>query len=526
MKWTLRRGGEGDRNTTDKDKTGALKDGGGKLPYLYTEEGKDHKEGEEEDEAPDGGWGWVVAFGCFMVWAILGSASAIFGVLFAEFLTETRTSSTVTAWIHNLAFVLSCYCTFLLDPLVEEYGWRQVTMVMGLMRSAGLAVSAFAPNAYFLFFSYTIFAGIPIDVLYSLSFSVIPHYFTRRRTIANTFMSMGSSVSMLAFPLFVTFLQNNIGFKAAIIITAALNLNLCVAAMVFHPVEWHSKKRQCQPNIDNMKTNTGSPSQKNDKNDAKKMKAQVDAPVKEEKRRGIFSNVLKSFTRVGDIAKTNLKLMKCPRVVIVSLVASINLLGLSNFDYLVPFAIQAAGHSLNQAGLCFTLAGVCLLITRLLHPFLVTCMTHKAIIVCGSTLLATSVVVFAWADDLLVKAAMMGAFGSGTGLVFASYNLVMVEVLGLAMLQPTLSITGLFNGALFLVIGPFIGLVRDLSGSYKVGMSVLSVLLYTSVLLWVFLPAAVTEQRSEERNNQQQSPPTPSPKSLDEKRPLLFRRLH
>ncbi|KAK8385804.1 hypothetical protein O3P69_016523 [Scylla paramamosain] len=417
MKWTLRRGGEGDRNTTDKDKTGALEDGGGKLPYLYTEEGKDHKEGEEEDEAPDGGWGWVVAFGCFMVWAILGSASAIFGVLFAEFLTETRTSSTVTAWIHNLAFVLSCYCTFLLDPLVEEYGWRQVTMVMGLMRSAGLAVSAFAPNAYFLFFSYTIFAGIPIDVLYSLSFSVIPHYFTRRRTIANTFMSMGSSVSMLAFPLFVTFLQNNIGFKAAIIITAALNLNLCVAAM-------------------------------------------------------------------------------------------------------------AAGHSLNQAGLCFTLAGVCLLITRLLHPFLVTCMTHKAIIICGSTLLATSVVVFAWADDLLVKAAMMGAFGSGTGLVFASYNLVMVEVLGLAMLQPTLSITGLFNGALFLVIGPFIGLVRDLSGSYKVGMSVLSVLLYTSVLLWVFLPAAATEQRSEERNNQQQSRPTPSPKSLDEKRPLLFRRLH
>ena len=52
---------------------------------------------------------------------------------------------------------------------------------------------------------------------------------------------------------------------------------------------------------------------------------------------------------------------------------------------------------------------------------------------------------------------MMGAFGSGTGLVFASYNLVMVEVLGLAMLQPTLSITGLFNGALFLIIGPFIG---------------------------------------------------------------------
>ncbi|MPC53173.1 Monocarboxylate transporter 9 [Portunus trituberculatus] len=255
-------------------------------------------------------------------------------------------------------------------------------MAMGVMRSAGLAVSAFSPNAYFLFFSYTIFAGIPIDVLYSLSFSIVPHYFTKRLTIANTFMSMGSSVSMLSFPLFVTFLQNTIGFKAAIIITAALNLNLCVAAMVFHPVEWHNKNRQYHPKIDNMKANTGS----------ERMKTQVNALVKKEKQRGIIYNVLKSFSRVGDIAKANLKLMKHPRVVIVSLVASINLLGLSNFDYLVPFAIQAAGHSLDQAGLCFTLAGVCLLITRLLHPFLVTCMTHKLIIICGSTLLATSVV--------------------------------------------------------------------------------------------------------------------------------------
>ena len=102
--------------------------------------------------------------------AILGSASAIFGMLFAEFLTETHTSSTLTAWIHNLAFVLSCYCTFLLDPLVEEYGWRKVTLVMSLMRSLGLALSAFAPSAYFLFFSYTIFAGEAVKDRFSLQY--------------------------------------------------------------------------------------------------------------------------------------------------------------------------------------------------------------------------------------------------------------------------------------------------------------------------------------------------------------------
>ena len=89
---------------------------------------------------------------------------------------------------------------------------------------------------------------------------------------------------------------------------------------------------------------------------------------------------------------------------------------------------------------------------------------------------------FAWADDLLVKAAMMGVFGSGTGLVFASYNLVMVEVLGLAMLQPTLSITGLFNGALFLILGPFIGKVREYE-RYLMLFSLHSSILHSPLLI-------------------------------------------
>lgn len=211
-------------------------------------------------------------------------------------------------------------------------------------------------------------SGIPVDVLYSLSFSVIPHYFSRRRNIANTLMSVGSSVSMLSFPLFVTFLQHHLGHKAAILITAAINLNLCVAAMVFHPVEWHSKNHIFP------------------KSGPREMKQSSDSSAACNK-----AKVCKSLSRVADVAKTNLKLIKSPSVVIVSLAASINLLGLTNFDYLVPFAIQAAGHEVDSAGLCFTISGVCLLFARLSHPFLVIWVSHKTVFISGSTILATSV---------------------------------------------------------------------------------------------------------------------------------------
>ena len=51
----------------------------------------------------------------------------------------------------------------------------------------------------------------------------------------------------------------------------------------------------------------------------------------------------------------------------------------------------------------------------------------------------------------------MGVFGIGHGFFFTSYNLVMVEVLGLSLLQPMLSVTGLFKSASFLIFGPLIG---------------------------------------------------------------------
>lgn len=53
--------------------------------------------------------------------------------------------------------------------------------------------------------------------------------------------------------------------------------------------------------------------------------------------------------------------------------------------------------------------------------------------------------------------ATMGTFGVGYGFFFTSYNLVMVEVLGLPMLQPMLSVTGLFKSTCFLILGPLIG---------------------------------------------------------------------
>ena len=51
------------------------------------------------DNAPDGGWGWVVTFSAFMVGVILDGISFSFGLFFNHLLAEFSASKSQTSWI-------------------------------------------------------------------------------------------------------------------------------------------------------------------------------------------------------------------------------------------------------------------------------------------------------------------------------------------------------------------------------------------------------------------------------------------
>ncbi|XP_050713861.1 monocarboxylate transporter 4-like isoform X2 [Eriocheir sinensis] len=449
-----------------------LEEAGDEEDDVCTAEDRLLEEGSREDYAPNGGWGWIVTLAAFVIWLLNGSCSAVFGVLFSGFLTDHGASSSTTAWIQNLTFVLSNFCSYLLDPLVGEFGWRPVGIAMGLMNGCGLALSAFATSPAYLFFSYTVVAGIPVDILLTLTFAIVPHYFTTKRTIANSLMTTGSSFSIIVMPMIVTYLLDQYGFRHATLTTAALYFNSCVAAMVFHPVEWHAKQRQHRRKvIEVTEKSTYSP-----------------------------------LRKVAVSAINNLGHLKSGRVIVIGTVLGINVMGLFNFYYLVPFTMKAAGYTVEEVGMCLIVSGITVLITRFVQPLLImwTGITHKTGLMVGSSIIATSITAFAWSETLAMKMTSMGTFGVGYGFFFTSYNLVMVEVLGLPMLQPMLSVTGLFKSTCFLTLGPMIGSVRDMSDSFPVCLTLLAIFEYVSVAIWLFLPAARRyDQRKAEQELQQ-----------------------
>ncbi|KAK3864205.1 hypothetical protein Pcinc_030089 [Petrolisthes cinctipes] len=213
---------------------------------ISCEEVTNNKEGKESpaddsDEALDGGWGYVVILGAFIVMNSVGIITTCYSIIFLTFLTDLDTSSTMVATVFNGETFMWSSANLLAGPLTEVFGWRKVAFFGGLLTSVGIGASTFATSASFLLFSHSLLTGLGDGMSCFVSFAIMPHYFKRLRGRANALMSAGICFGGILWPPIITFLQGEYGHKGTTLILAAFMLNNCVAAMVFHPVRWHKK---------------------------------------------------------------------------------------------------------------------------------------------------------------------------------------------------------------------------------------------------------------------------------------------
>lgn len=169
----------------------------------------------------------------------------------------------------------------------------------------------------------TISTGISCGLLNNLCYLIVPHYFNTRRGTANAILVAGVSCGPILGPLLVTYLQESFGFKWATLITGAVLLNACVGASLFRPL-------------------------RKDSEDSKHDR-----------------NLCRLILRVICSTVTNLSVLKSPRAAIIAVSGALTLNSWLNFLTLMPFAVQAAGYSFQDAAWCVTASAVCNLIASL-----------------------------------------------------------------------------------------------------------------------------------------------------------------
>ncbi|OBZ87742.1 putative transporter ESBP6 [Choanephora cucurbitarum] len=180
----------------------------------YSQETTDHREesSSTEDEH-DGGYGWFIVLGAFLVQVT--SFGTITSVMQDYY--EQHYFSQVSNAALNLSFVgtLSMVCLNGISPLaqilVSTFGIRIVMIIGTLFIALGLEMASFATQIWHLYLTQGIVFGIGAAFIYVSIMGVAPQWFSRRRGLALGIIASGSGIGGLAIPFIMTAVNQQLG---------------------------------------------------------------------------------------------------------------------------------------------------------------------------------------------------------------------------------------------------------------------------------------------------------------------------
>ncbi|KAM9197782.1 monocarboxylate transporter 9 isoform 1-T2 [Dugong dugon] len=191
----------------------------------------------EFKKSPDGGWGWVIVFVSFFTQFLCYGSPLAVGVLYIEWLDAFGEGKGKTAWVGSLASGVGLLASPVCSLCVSSFGARPVTIFSGFLVAGGLMLSSFAPNIYFLFFSYGIVVGLGCGLLYTATVTITCQYFDSRRGLALGVISTGSSVGLFIYAALQRLLIEFYGLDGCLLIVGALALNILACGSLMRPLQ-------------------------------------------------------------------------------------------------------------------------------------------------------------------------------------------------------------------------------------------------------------------------------------------------
>ncbi|XP_048745466.2 monocarboxylate transporter 9-like [Ostrea edulis] len=185
---------------------------------------------------PDGGWGWFVVLGSFLLHVVADGIVYSFGVFYMEFLTYFKGGKGETAWVGSLVPGVTLLVGPLASALTNRYGCRSVTIVGAIIAAVGFILSLFAPNIYYLFFSFGILSGLGFGLMYLPAIVSVSHYFESKRSFATGIAVCGSGIGTFIFAPVSKLLVDEYTWKGAVLIEAGIILNCILFGALFRPL--------------------------------------------------------------------------------------------------------------------------------------------------------------------------------------------------------------------------------------------------------------------------------------------------
>lgn len=186
---------------------------------------------------PDGGWGWLVVFGSFMIHVFADGVTYSFGVMFSELMRYFNTSKGFTSWIASIMVGVTLGSGPLASGLTNKWGCRPVTVVGAIVAAIGCILSVFSPSVLFLMFSFGIVTGLGFGLMYLPAIVSVTMYFEKRRSFATGIAVCGSGIGTFILAPLMRWLLVQYTWRGTFLILGGLLLNCAAFGLLFRPID-------------------------------------------------------------------------------------------------------------------------------------------------------------------------------------------------------------------------------------------------------------------------------------------------
>ncbi|KAK7788345.1 hypothetical protein R5R35_014750 [Gryllus longicercus] len=182
-----------------------------------------------------------------------------------------------------------------------------------------------------------------------------------------------------------------------------------------------------------------------------------------------------------------------------------------NFNMLYPFFLAASGLARADVALCMSLMAGLDITSRLVLPLFTDRARVPARItfLVGALVLAATRSLVALQEELPALLATSALCGFVRGATTVNHNLAVSESCSPEKLPGALGLNMVIKGISILILGLFIGWLRDVTGSYTLCMHVLSLIVTLPMLVW--LAEIWVSRRRRRRLHRPSVSPPPSP---------------
>ncbi|TMS22733.1 Monocarboxylate transporter 7 [Larimichthys crocea] len=187
-------------------------------------------------EAPDGGWGWVVAVAFFLVEVFTYGTIKSFGIFLQDLMKEFGETNSRVSWIVSICVFVMTFNGPLSSVLTNRFGFQLVVMVGGLLISVGTIATSFTSSINQIYITYGIIAGLGYCLTFLPTVTILSHYFNHRRSLVTAVASTGESLSMFALAPAFSALRDHIGWRHTMAVIGALQSIIIICGVMLRPI--------------------------------------------------------------------------------------------------------------------------------------------------------------------------------------------------------------------------------------------------------------------------------------------------